>query len=183
MVKRLYTFPKLSVYGASLRGPVFNNSAIMFSEFSYYYSKENEYGRKAGIKPNQIRWVVGYKQEIQKNLTMILQYYLKSIQQYTNYHTNLTNKKIAKDHHRHIVTINLIKKIPNNNLYLSLYNYYSTNYKDGYLRLNATYKITNLFDSAIGGNFFYGNKDHTFFSQFRKNNNVYASLRYGFSND
>ena len=32
----------------------------------------------------------------------------------------------------------------------------------------------------MGGNIFVGADDHTFFGQFERNNNLYASVRYGF---
>ncbi|NLC80882.1 MAG: hypothetical protein GX748_06830, partial [Lentisphaerae bacterium] len=44
----------------------------------------------------------------------------------------------------------------------------------------ASYKIDDHWIAEVGGNLFFGEDDHTFFGQFERANNIYASLRYGF---
>jgi len=68
----------------------------------------------------------------------------------------------------------------NQNLRLSLFNFYSPSDEDGYLRANALYKMTDSLRFELGGNFFYGKDDFTFFGQFEDATNIYASVRTGF---
>jgi len=42
------------------------------------------------------------------------------------------------------------------------------------------YSFTDETWIALGWNVFSGTEDHTFFRQFNKNDNVYATVRYGF---
>jgi hypothetical protein len=68
----------------------------------------------------------------------------------------------------------------NQNLTLSLFNFWSPSDQDGYLRPVVEYKITDAWQVSTGANFFWGKEEHTFFGQFDNNNNLYAGLRYSF---
>jgi hypothetical protein len=68
----------------------------------------------------------------------------------------------------------------NQNLMLSLFNFYSPSDEDGYLRASGLYKMTDSLRFELGGNFFYGEEDYTFFGQFEGASNIYAGVRTGF---
>ena len=68
----------------------------------------------------------------------------------------------------------------NQNLTLSAFNFYSPTDEDGYLRLNANYKINDSWAAEIGGNLFYGAEEISFFGQFEHNSNVFVALRTSF---
>jgi hypothetical protein len=174
-------FPKLNVYGASVRGQI--ASGIANLEFGYYDSADDENGDDMFIDNSQFRFLVGYDRdlpEIARDFKAGLQYYVEHMMDYEAYEENLPPGMKAADENRHVITLRLTKQYMNQNLTLSLFMYYSPTDADVYLRPNAQYKIDDHWTAVIGGNVFAGTDDHTFFAQFEKNSNVYAGLRYGF---
>jgi len=61
-----------------------------------------------------------------------------------------------------------------------MFTYYSPTDADAYMRPNIRYKIDDHWTVEVGGNVFVGKDDHTFFGQFERNSNIYASLRCAF---
>jgi hypothetical protein len=174
----LFIFPKLNVYGASTRGPVF--SGIGNIEFGYYDSREDEGGDNALIRNSEFRVLVGYERELLPEFTGSVQYYLERMINHDAYLRTLPANSNRKDENRHVITLRLTKMMMNQNLTLSLFNFYSPSDEDGYLRPKINYKITDSWEGEIGGNIFYGSRNHTFFGQFEDNSNLYVALRYGF---
>ncbi|MGD9162664.1 MAG: hypothetical protein PVG39_29935, partial [Desulfobacteraceae bacterium] len=86
-------FPKLNTYGFSMQGPV--GAGIANVEFAYYYSYDDESGANPLVKNSQIRYLAGYSQELWKNATGALQYYVEQMLDYDSYKENLrsSNKK------------------------------------------------------------------------------------------
>jgi len=173
-----YIFPNLNVYGASIRGPI--GTGIFNTEFGYYDSTSDDNGDDPLIRNSELRFLVGYEQELAPNLTGSIQYYIEHIQDYKNYIDNLPIGTKARDKNRHLFTLRLTKLLMNQNLNLSLFNFYSPSDKDGYIRPKINYKINDSYTLELGGNIFYEHDKETFFSQFKNNNNIYTSLRYSF---
>ena len=115
-----------------------------------------------------------------KNLTLGLQYYLEQMMDYGDYRRTLPVGIPQADHLRHLVTIRLTQLLMNQNLRLSFFAYYSPSDNDTYLRPSINYKIDDHLSAQIGANVFFGKDDHTFFSQFERNSNIYLALRYAF---
>lgn len=174
----LFTFPRLSVYGASLRGPL--GAGIINAETGYYDSRDDDRGTNSLINNSEWRFLVGYEQELWPEMTAGIQYYQEWLQDYDGYFANVPTGTPIRDEHRHMVTLRLTQLLMNQNLALSLFNFYSPSDEDGYLRPNASYKLDDHWTASIGSNWFYGNQNSTFFGQFEDNSNIYASLRYGF---
>jgi hypothetical protein len=170
-------FPDLNVYGASLRGDV--GKGIGNAEIGYYESADDTSGRNPLINNSEMRYLVGYTQEIAKNLTMGLQYYIEQMLDYDQYKDNLPSGP-ARDRYRHLTTLRLTKLMMNQNLRLSLFTYYSPTDKDVYMRPNANYKVNDNLAVEIGSNIFFGDYPYTFFGQFHDNTNIYAGMRYSF---
>ena len=171
------TFPKLNVYGASLRGPVMGG--VGWLEGGYYDSARGAAGDP--LLPNsEFRLLAGFEKEIATELTATIQYNLERKLDYDAYLQSLPPNIIRDNRDRHITTLRLTKLMLRQNLELSLFNYYSPSDKDGYVRFNASYKFTDNLKVEGGGNFFYGEDDHTFFAQFRNNNNLYVGVRRSF---
>jgi hypothetical protein len=80
----------------------------------------------------------------------------------------------------HPLTLRLTKLLLNQNLNLGLFLYWSPSDHDAFLRPKASYKLDDHWIVELGGNIFVGADDYTFFGQFERNNNLYASVRYGF---
>jgi hypothetical protein len=171
-------FPKLFAMGASIRGPA--GPGIGNAEFSWYRSEEDTDGDNPYVDNSQLRFLVGYEQEIATDLTMGLQYYLEWMLDYDNYRDSLPQGFPARDEDRHWVTIDLTQELlAQNQLVLSLFTFYSLSSQDAYLRPNITYELTDNWRLEMGGNIFLGDRE-TFFGGFEENSNIYGAVRYGF---
>ena len=170
-------FPDLNVYGASVRGAV--GKGIGNLEFGYYESDDDQSGKKGNINNSEVRFLAGYTQEIGKDLTAGIQYYLEHMLDYGRHKDSLPFG-LARDKNRHLVSWRLTKLLLNQNLRCSLFTYFSPSDKDLYLRPNINYKATDNLAVELGANIFFGDYPNTFFGQFRNNTNIYTALRYSF---
>ncbi len=170
-------FPDLNVYGGSVRGTV--GKGIGNAEIGYYESADDLSGKNPLISNSEMRYLLGYTQEIGRDFTMGLQYYIEQMLNYGPYKKNLPPGP-ARDRYRHLTTLRLTKLLMNQNLRLSLFTYYSPSDKDVYMRPNANYKVSDNLAVELGSNIFFGDYPNTFFGQFRDNTNIYTGLRYSF---
>ena len=170
-------FPDLNVYGASIRGNV--GKGIGNLEFGYYESADDQSGKNAYINNSELRFLAGYTQEVGRDFTAGLQYYIEHIMDYSQYLDNLPGGP-ARDEDRHLVTLRLTKLLMNQNLRCSLFTYYSPTDKDVYMRPNLNYKASDNVALEVGANIFFGDYPNTFFGQFENNSNIYAAVRYSF---
>lgn len=175
------TFPRLSVYGASIRGKALGGIGNL--EVGRMDSRDDNDGSNPMIRNSELRLLAGYERDlsfIARDFTLGVQYYLERIEDYDAYEASLPEGMLPADESRHVVTLRLTKMLMQQNLELSLFTYYSPSDEDAYLRPNVSYKVSDNWMVTAGGNLFYGDHDHTFFGQFEKNNNAYAGVRYSF---
>ncbi len=172
------TFPRLSVYGASIRGPIYKGIGNI--ELAYYSSNNDRDGTKSNIPNDQFRFLLGYEQEIMTELTGGIQYNLERTLNYDKLTSNAPAGSPLPEENRHVFTMRLTKQMMNQDLTLSLFNFYSPSDRDGYVRPKANYKINDQWTAELGGNVFYGKDSSTFFGQLKDNSNAYISLRYSF---
>ena len=170
-------FPDLNVYGASIRGAI--GKGIGNIEVGYYESADDMSGKNALVDNSQMRYLAGYSQEIAKDFTAGVQYYLEHMQDFSQYKNSLTSGP-ARDEDRHLLTLRLTKLLMSQNLRCSLFTYYSPSDKDVHMRPNINYKLNDNTALEIGGNIFFGDYSNTFFGQLRNNTNIYAGIRYSF---
>jgi len=170
--------PDLNVYGASVRGPV--GKGIGNAEVGYYQSRENESGSQWCTKNSELRFLTGYTQELAKNFTAGVQYYLEHMADFDNYYARLPIEIPARDEFRHLVTLRLTQLLLNQNLRVGIFTYYSPSDKDVYTRPNVNYKISDNLMVEGGANIFFGDHPETFFAQFHRNSNFYGALRFSF---
>jgi hypothetical protein len=171
-------FPKLAVYGASLRGG--QGKGLFTVEAGYYDSKENRDGNNPSLPNSEWRLLMGYERELARDFSGGLQYYMEYMEDHENFLASLPAGQKGRDEDRHVLTLRLTKLAFNQNLSLSLFTFYSPSDEDIYARPIIKYKLTDAWLLTVGGNLFAGRKDHTFFGQFEKNSNVYAGVRYSF---
>ena len=170
-------FPDLNVYGASVRGAV--GKGIGNLEVGYYESDDDQSGRNRSVNNSELRFLAGYTQEIGKDFTAGLQYYVEHMLDYSQ-HTDSMPVGLARDRDRHLVTLRLTKLLMNQNLRCSLFTYFSPADKDVYMRPNLHYKASDNLAVEVGTNIFFGDYPNTFFGQFQNNTNIYVGLRYSF---
>ncbi|MBN2581769.1 MAG: hypothetical protein JXL80_01785 [Planctomycetes bacterium] len=172
------TFPDLSAYGWSVRGPV--GKGIANFEMSYYDSRDDRDGDDPLVRNSEFRGLAGYTFELMRDLSLGFQYYLEHMTDYDSYRHSLPRGMVTSEQNRHVLTIRVTKLAMNQNLTLSLFTFYSPSDDDSYLRPTVSYKITDNWMVEAGANFFVGSRDYTFFGQFEDNSNVYAAMRYSF---
>ncbi|TYO95209.1 hypothetical protein EDC39_1229 [Geothermobacter ehrlichii] len=172
------TFPRLNVWGASLRGPVADGIGNL--ELAWYDSRDDAGGDDPLLPNSEGRLLLGYERELARDFTIGLQYYLERLLDYDAYRRTLPAGTPKRDENRHLLTLRLTRLLLNQNLTLSLFAYYSPSDEDAYLRPSASYKLTDSWQLSGGGNIFAGRRDHTFFGQFEEATNVYAAIRYSF---
>ncbi|MCP5245542.1 MAG: hypothetical protein H6937_06170 [Burkholderiales bacterium] len=171
-------FPKLRVVGGSIRGPV--GRGIGNIETGYYNSRDDGNGNNPFVNNSEFRALAGYEQEVAKDFTVGAQYYLEHLFDYSNYLNTLPAIFPQRDRDRHVLTTRLTLLTHNQNVTWSIFSYFSPSDMDFYLRPRINYRINDYWATELGGNIFGGRKDHTLFSQFQNNSNVYLSVRFGF---
>lgn len=170
--------PRLSVAGASLRGPV--EGGIVTAEAGHYVSHDDARGTNPLIRNSETRLLFGYESEIATELTAVGQYYVEILSDFTELKRNLGPGQIAPDRARHVLTLRMTQLLYNQNLMLSAFNFWSPNEEDGYLRFRATYKLSDVWQVEGGGNLFYGREKSSFFGQLQENTNLFVSVRRSF---
>lgn len=171
-------FPRLQVFGGSARGPL--GKGIVNFESGWYRSADDMSGRDPFVNNSEMRYLVGYEQELAHELTGGVQYYVEQMLEYDNYRSNLPPGMKRADEYRQVVTFRLTKMLMSQNLQVGAFVYYSPTDNDTFIRPKVNYKVNDHWIVEIGANIFVGQDEHTFFGQFERNNNVYCSMRYGF---
>ncbi len=171
-------FPQLSVYGFSARGNV--RRGIGNIEFAWYRSDQDLCGTNPFINNSELRYLVGYNQDLAANFNAGLQYYIEQILEYDNYAAGLPRGTAARDRFRHVITLQLTKLLMNQNLELSLSAWLSPSDRDAYLKPKIKYKFSDALVVEAGANIFTGRHAYTFFGQLEDNTNVYTAVRYSF---
>ncbi|RMG39341.1 MAG: hypothetical protein D6719_13575 [Candidatus Dadabacteria bacterium] len=174
----LATFPALSVYGGSLRGPL--SGGILSLEGGYYDSRDDIAGRDPLVRNSEYRFLIGYEHELFRNFTAAFQFYHEGMRHFKRYRDSFPAGSGLRPQDRSLITVRLTYLLFNQNLRLSLFNFYSPQEKDGYLRLNSNYKVSDNWRVEAGANIFYGQDRSSFFGQFKDAANVYIALRWSF---
>lgn len=174
----LFTHPRLNVYGGSIQGALLNG--VLSVEGGYYDSRDDHQGTNMGIENSQIRFLAGYQRALGENFSLGLQYYGEQIQDYNAYAQNLPPAFPERKEWRHTLSVRFTQFLKYQTLQLSFFMFYSPNEKDYYINPEIRYDLGSGIWFALGGILLGGEKDHTFFGQFEKNDNVYFVLRYAF---
>ena len=172
-------YPVMRSLGASLRRPLWKG--ISNVELGYYDAYEHAAKDNPFTPNSEVRLLLGYEQELIKNLTLSFQYYLEWMQDYKHYKASMLSIGATHKRHefRHVLTNRISVLTHQQNINWSLFTFYSPSDSDAYIRPNIHYKINDHWAIETGGNIFIG-KQYRFFGQFKKNNNLYAAIRYGF---
>lgn len=176
--RELFFYPRLSVYGASLRGPI--AGGIGYAEAGYYDSRQDSSGKIGAIENSSVKYLLGYSRDLGGDFKAGLQYYLEQMLDYGNYKDALNAGDPAKDKLRSVVTLRLTRLYMAQTLRAGLFVFYSPTDEDTYWRPTLGYALSDALSVTVGANIFAGNKDHTEFGQLEDNDSVYARVRYSF---
>ncbi|EAR61986.1 DUF1302 family protein [Neptuniibacter caesariensis] len=170
-------FSRLNSLGASLRTNI--ASGIGHSEIAWYNGADDA-GSDPLLPNNQLRFLLGYEQELLPKLTMGLQYYSERTLDYQALAANDGNSLYRPDENRELWTMRLTYSAMQDNLILSWFSFYSPTDQDYYHRPSAKYRFNDELSLTVGGNIFGGEQAHTFFGQFEDASNLYARLRWSY---
>jgi hypothetical protein len=175
-------FPRLNAFGASVRLPINKGwfNGIFNSEFSLYNSIEDHHGDDPFIANDQLRLLVGYEQEILKNLTASAQYYLEQTKDYDAYKSSSWDQEKIVAKNRNILTLRLRYSAMQQKLTLTVFIFYSPSDKDSFIKPSINYRYNDQWSYAIGANIFQGKNPYSFFGQHQKNSNAWLSAKYLF---
>jgi hypothetical protein len=171
-------YPRLSVYGTSVQGPLLGGVASF--EFGYYDSREDSAGTNPLIENSSLKYLLGYERMLQTDLTVRVQYYLEQMLDYGAYKASLPPGAPEKKEYRHLLFLRLTQFLRYQTVELSLIGFFSPSDEDGMVNPQISYKITDRWSVSSGANVFFGKKDFTQFGQLDKNDNLYFRLRAGF---
>ncbi|MBD3679147.1 MAG: hypothetical protein HUJ27_12210 [Rhodobacteraceae bacterium] len=174
----LYTFPRVSATGASVRGPL--GPGIFNIEAGYHDSLDDPSGSDPNLPNSEVRWLAGYQFEIAPELTLGAQVYQEWLQDYAAYTAALAPGQPARDERRDIVSLRLSGMFLNQTVQASLFSLYSPTDEDGLIRAGVSYKLDDRWTLSGGANHFFGTSDATPYGQFRENSNVHVAARVGF---
>ena len=171
-------YPKLNVYGASVRTPILGG--IVWLEGGYFDSRDDADGDDPMIPNSKISALVGFERPFGSNLTANLQYQYETMMDYNKYLETLPDGMTEKDEVYHLLTTRITRMFMMETFSLSAFVFYSPNEEDMYGRFLASYKYSDAVTFALGANIFDGQKEYTSFGSFQKNDNIYLKVTYGY---
>ncbi len=180
-------FPRLNVYGSSLRGQI--AGGIVWLEGGYYDSREDVDGDNYFVENSSIKGFVGFEKELMTDFTANLQFQVEQMVDYESYVNSqdalITSSMLPPnvprvDEQKTMITSRLRKQVYSQTVTFSLFGFYSPSDKDSHIRFSAEYKYSDELSLMAGGNVFDGDQPSTSFGQFDLNDNVYLKVNYGF---
>ncbi len=167
-------FPRLEVWGSSIRGPV--KGGILNAEVAWYRSLDDLNGSNPFVPNSEIRWLLGYSHEIISDQSIGLQAYVEQLLDFAEYEKSGGER----DRERLWLTLRYTGLFLQQNLTISFFGFFAPIENDLYCRPKIAYKYSDNVTLTLGANIFLGSKSDTFFGQFEENTNVYARVRYFF---
>jgi len=172
----LPTFSALTVYGASAMTTL--GPGLVNVEFAYYDSKDDPSGDNPLVPNSQVRYLIGYEQELIKNLRGSVQWYVERSQDYDQQIQRSLAPEFETGRSRVWITQRLMYRAMQQTLTFNAFNFYSSSDQDGYLKLSADYSPVDAWRLSAGANLFYGEQAFTFFGQFKDASNAFVRYRY-----
>lgn len=168
-------YPRLNSLGGSVQGNVL--AGIFNVEMAWYHSEEDTSGIDPLVPNSQVRFLVGYQQEVVPRLTGAVQWYAE----WTLDHDALLRNSLAPqwepDEWRQVLSMRLTQRMMRDNLILSLMSLYSPTDNDFFVLPSVSYRFSDSLSTELGGRFLGGEEGHTFYGQHRNNSSLYARFR------
>ncbi|PIE43184.1 MAG: hypothetical protein CSA50_06295 [Gammaproteobacteria bacterium] len=171
-------FPRLNSLGGSVQGNVYNG--IFNLEASWYDSVKDRKGKNPLIPNSQLRFLLGYQQELIKNLTGSMQAYVEWTMQHDELIANSPFPEYEVDEFRQVLSVRLTHRAMMDNLTSSLMVFVSPSDKDYFLMPSLTYRVNDNLSGEIGGRLLGGRHELTFYGQHKTNTNLYGRIRMRF---
>jgi hypothetical protein len=169
-------FPRLQSFGASLRQPLYRG--LFNTELAWYDAREDRSGTDPAVPNSELRLLVGYEQELVRNLTLGTQLYAERIHHHDRLLANSPDPSRERDQWRQLATLRLTLRTLQDSLTSSLFVFASPSDEDFYLRPSLNWRRDDHWLFAAGLNVFGGRDAHTFFGQLEDNSNGWIRVRY-----
>lgn len=173
-------YPKLAVFGASLRGPAPSLGGIASGEVGYYDSLQDQSGKNRLIENSGMKYLFGYERDFSKDWRIGMQYLLEQMLNFDEFKANSQPGDIPRDEFRQLLTFRITKLFWLQTLEASLFTFYSPTDSDAYIRPRLAWQANDRCKLTVGANIFFGKHDWTEFGQLEGNDNFYVRLRYSF---
>lgn len=171
--------PRLNVYGLSAHGMMMGG--VLWLEAGYFDSRQDQDGDNPYLPNSSFNGLVGFERQVASNFTANLQWQADYMMDHDTYQEQQQHAQLYyRDEVRHLLTTRWTKLLNNELVTLSAFAFYSPSDHDAYVRLSASYKYTDELTLTAGGNIFEGKHEASEFGQFRKNDNAYVKVTYGF---
>lgn len=169
-------FPRLRSLGASMRRPFYRG--LLNTEFSWYDSVDDRDGDDPATPNSELRLLLGYEQELVRNLTAGTQFYAERIQHHDRLLANSADPARERERWRTVVTLRVTHRALQEKLTTSLFVFASPTESDYYLRPSIAWRRDDRWLFSGGFNLFGGSDEHTFFGQLEENTNAWVRVRY-----
>jgi len=173
-------YPKLAIYGASVRGPLPLLGGIASGEVGYLDSLEDRSGKNRLIENAAMKYLAGYERDFPKDLRLGVQYFVEQMLDFDEFKKNSQPGDIPRDQFRQLLTLRVTKLFWRQTLEASFFTFYSPTDNDVHLRPRLTWQASDHWKFTVGANIFLGQYDWTEFGQLEDNDNLYTRLRYSF---
>ena len=177
-LNRQLFYPRVDLYGGSLRGPFF--SGIGSIEAGFYNSREDSDGNNRLIGNSSFKIMAGYEKDMGNDLRVGLQYLHETTLDYDDYKNALIPGDFFWDETRQLVTMRITQLLANQTITLSMFTFYSPTDNDIYIRPSFKYDINDATNMTVGSNLVWGENDHTELGSMERNSNIYMRFRYSF---
>ena len=127
-------YPRLNVYGASIRMPVM--SGIFWMEGGYYDSYDDRCGENPYVPNSSATGMVGFERQIATDLTANLQYQGEVMMDYDKFEASMGGTTDV-DEVYHLLTSRITKMLKMETIILSGFVFYSPNEEDVYARFSG----------------------------------------------
>ncbi|HKK21736.1 MAG TPA: hypothetical protein VJ983_09705 [candidate division Zixibacteria bacterium] len=171
-------FPRLNVYGTSLRGATMGG--IVWLEGGYFDSRQDQAGDNPYVPNSSATGMVGFERQVATDLTVNGQWQVDYMTNYDKFKAQQPPGAYVRDEVKHLLTSRVTKQLNMETITLSGFVFYSPSDEDAYVRFSGEYKYTDNLTFMLGGNIFDGKHHSTDFGQFSLNDNIFVKLTYGY---
>ena len=170
-------FPRLGVYGASAQRA--GLGGVLSAEVGYYDSREDRGGTDPWVPNSELRFLLGYQRQLERESDLGLQYYAEWMQDHGAYRAALPPGAAPRDEMRHVATLRYTREFAYRTWRLSFFAFIGLSEADYLAIPEIRHNFTEELWLALGANLFGGGAEDLF-GALDANDNVYVTARYGF---